>query len=103
LLACMVSLGCVAYQLRDLTALPLEFKLIVWGSAGLLAAVGLDRYLRTARRGITSLQLSEGTAALDLMQWVGVSTLSPKAEPPADAPFKGGDGGFSGGGADGRY
>jgi hypothetical protein len=103
LLACMVSLGCVAYQLRDLTALSLKFKLIVWGSAALLAAVGLDRYLRTARRGITSLQLSEGTAALDLMQWVGAGALSPKAEPPADAPFKGGGGGFSGGGADGRY
>jgi hypothetical protein len=103
LLACMASLACVAYQLRDLTALPLKLKLIVWGSAALLAAVGLDRYLRTARRGITSLQLSEGTTAMDLVQWVGAGALSPRATQQADAPFKGGGGGFSGGGADGRY
>jgi hypothetical protein len=103
LLACMASLGCVAYQLRDLTTLPLKLKLIVWGSAALLAAVGLDRYLRTARSGITSQQLGEGTAALDLAQWVGAGALSPRAAPQTDAPFKGGGGGFSGGGADGSY
>ena len=103
LLACMASLGCVAYQLRDLTTLPLKLKLILWGSAALLAALGLDRYLRTARRGITSRQVGAGTAALDLVQWVGAGALSPRAAPQADAPFKGGGGGFSGGGADGRY
>jgi hypothetical protein len=103
LLACMASLGCVAYQLRDLTTLPLKLKLILWGSAALLAAMGLDRYLRTPRRGITSHQLSEGTSALEFVQWVGAGALSPRATPQADAPFKGGGGGFSGGGADGRY
>ena len=103
LLACMAALGCVAYQLRDLTALPLKLKLIMWGSVALLAALGLDRYLRTSRRGVTSHQIGEGTAALDLVQWVGAGALSPKAAPQADAPFKGGGGGFSGGGADGRY
>jgi hypothetical protein len=102
LLACMASLGCVAYHLRDLTSLPLKLKLIVWGSAALLAAVGLDRYLRTPRRGITSHQVGEGTAALDLVQWVGVGALSPKAAP-QDAPFKGGGGTFGGGGAGGGY
>jgi len=102
LLAGMASLGCVAYQLRDLTALPLKLKLIVWGSAALLAAWGLDRYLRTPRRGITSHQVGEGTAALDLVQWVGAGALSPKPTPQA-APFKGGGGTFSGGGADGSY
>ena len=102
LLACMVSLGCVAYQLRDLTPLPLKLKLIVWGSAALLAAVGLDRYLRTPRRGITSHQVGEGAAALDLMQWLGAGALSPRAAPQS-APFKGGGGTFGGGGADGSY
>jgi hypothetical protein len=102
LLACMASLGCVAYQLRDLTTLPLKVKLIVWGSAALLAALGVDRYLRTPRRGITSHQLGEGTAALDLVQWVGAGALSPKAAPQA-APFKGGGGAGGGGGADGSY
>jgi len=102
LLACMAALGCVAYQLRDLTTLPLKLKLIVWGSAALLAAMGLDRYLRTPRRGITSHQVGEGTAALDLVQWVGAGALAPKPTPQA-APFKGGGGTFSGGGADGSY
>ena len=103
LLACMASLGCVAYQLRDLTALPVKLKLIVWGSAALVAALGLNRYLRTPRRGITSLQLGEGSAALDLAQWVGAGALAPRAAPQADAPFKGGGGMGGGGGADGSY
>ena len=102
LLACMASFGCVAYQLRDLTPLPLKLKLILWGGAALLTALGLDRYLRTPRRGITSHQVGEGTSALDLAQWAGAGALSPKAAPQA-APFKGGGGTFGGGGADGSY
>jgi uncharacterized membrane protein YgcG len=102
LLACIASFGCVAYQLRDLTALPLKLKLIVWGGAALFLAMGLDRYLRTPRGGITSCPSSEGTAALDLMQWFGAGALSPRAAPPSAA-FKGGGGTFSGGGADGSY
>jgi hypothetical protein len=102
LLACMASLGCVAYQLRDLTTLPLRLKLILWGTAALLAALGLDRYLRTPRRGITSHHVGDGTAAFDLLQWVGAGALSPKP-PPQAAPFQGGGGTFSGGGADGSY
>jgi hypothetical protein len=102
LLACMASLGCVAYQLRDLTTLPLKLKLIVWGSAVLLVAVGLDRYLRTPRGGITSRQVGEGTAAMDLVQWVGAGGITPSAAPQAE-PFKGGGGTFGGGGAGGSY
>jgi hypothetical protein len=102
LLACMASLGCLAYQLRDLTTLPVKLKLIVWGSAALLAALGLDRYLRTPRRGISSQQFDQGSAALDLVQWIGAGALSPRAAPQT-APFKGGGGGFSGGGADGSF
>jgi hypothetical protein len=103
LLASIASFGCLAYQLRDLTALPLKLKLIVWGSAALLAAMGLDRYLRTPRRGITSRQVGEGTAALDLAQWFGAGALSPRTAPQNGATFKGGGGTFSGGGADGSY
>jgi hypothetical protein len=103
LLACMASLGCVAYQLRDVTALPVKLKLIVWGSAALLAALGLNRYLRTARSGITALQLGKGSAALDLAQWIGAGALAPRAAAQGDAPFKGGGGSGGGGGADGSY
>ena len=102
LIACTVCMLCVAYQLRDLTALPVKAKLILWGSVALLLALRLDRYLRTPRRGITSRQIGEGANALDLLQWVGTASLSPKAAP-VDAPFKGGGGGFGGSGADGSF
>jgi hypothetical protein len=102
LIASIVCSLCVAYQLRDLTALPLKSKLILWGSVALLAALGLDRYLRTPRRGITSGQIGEGGGALELLQWVGTAALSPKAAS-VDAPFKGGGGRSGGGGADGSY
>jgi uncharacterized membrane protein YgcG len=103
LIACLASLGCVAYQLRDLTALRLEMKLIVWGSAALLLAWALERYLRTPRRGITSRRLSERSSVLDLVQVAGAGTLSPVAAQPSDAAFKGGGGAFSGGGASDGY
>ncbi len=103
LLACMVAMGCVAYQLRVLTDLPLELKLLLWGSAALILALGLDRYLRRPRGGITSLQVSESTGALDLLQLAGASALSPSADAQTVSPLKGAGGNFSGGGAGGSY
>jgi hypothetical protein len=102
LIACIASTLCVAYQLRDLTALPLKAKLIVWGSIALLLALGLDRHLRTPRRGVTSSQLGEGSRALDVLQWMSAATLAPKTAP-SDAPFKGGGGRGGGGGAEGGF
>lgn len=81
LLTCMASVGCLAYQLRDLTALPVKFKLIIWGSAALLLAMMLDRYLRTPRRGMTSHGEGEGSGALDLLQLGGAAALSPQRRP----------------------
>jgi hypothetical protein len=105
LIACLVCLGCLAYQLRDLTALPLDVKLILWGSAALLLAVGLERYLRTPRRGITSFQIGGGGRALELLQLAGAAALLPKSSQSGATadPFKGGGGTFGGGGADGSY
>jgi hypothetical protein len=103
LLSFLVCAGCLAYELRDLTALPLKLKLIMGGSAVLVAAVALERYLRTPRRGITSVQVGEGSHALEILQLAGVAMLSPKAAPAADGQFKGQGGSFSGGGADGSY
>ena len=103
LIACLVCLGCLAYQLRDLTALSLEAKLILWGSAALLVAVGLDRYLRKPWRGVTSIQIGEPGNALDLLQLAGSGALNPKSMEPGAAQFKGGGGTFGGGGADGSY
>ncbi len=103
LIACMVCFGCVAYELRNLTALSLKWKLILWGSAALLVALRLERYLRTPRRGITASQVGEGGNALDLLQIAGAAALSPRSSPPAVEQFKGGGGTFGGGGADGSY
>jgi hypothetical protein len=103
LIACLVCLGCLAYQLRDITALSLKMKLIFWGSAALLLAIGLDRYLRIPRRGITSTQIGKGSNALELLQLAGAAALSPKPAQHADSQFKGGGGTFGGGGADGSY
>jgi hypothetical protein len=103
LIASMVCMACIAYELRDLTALSLTVKLILGGSAALLLTLGLDRYLRTPRGGITSNQLVASGEALDLLQLAGAAGLSPKAAQHAEAPFKGGGGTFGGGGADGSY
>jgi hypothetical protein len=103
LIASMVCMGCVAYQLRDLTALSLNVKLILGGGAVLLLTLGLDQYLRTPRRGITSNQIGASGEALDLLQLAGAAGLSPKPAQHADAAFKGGGGTFGGGGADGSY
>ena len=103
LIACLACFGCVAYQLRDLTSLPLEFKLMLWGGVALILALVLDRYLRTPRRGITSHQIGAAGGAMDLVQMFGAAALSPEAAAQTDTPFEGGGGKFGGGGADGSY
>ena len=50
----MTSLGCIGYELRNVTALPLEAKPILWGSVALLLTLALGKYLRTPRAGIFS-------------------------------------------------
>jgi hypothetical protein len=103
LIAGIVCAGCIAYELRNLTTLPLKFKLIVWGTTALLLTVGLNRHLRTPRRGITSKKFAEGSGSVDLLQLAGASALAPPTVPRPDAPFKGGGGTFGGGGASGNY
>jgi hypothetical protein len=103
IIAFMICVGCVAYELRNLTALSLQVKLICWGSVALLLTLGLDRYLRTPRRGITSAKFAESNGSLDLLQLAGASTLAPQSAQHPDAQFKGGGGGGGGGGASGTY
>jgi len=98
-----VCVGCLAYELRHLTTLSLQVKLIGWGTLVLLLTIGLDRYLRTPRRGITSNRFAEDNGSLDLLQLAGSSALAPQSVQPPDTPFKGGGGTFSGGGASGTY
>jgi hypothetical protein len=102
IIAFMICIGCVAHELRDLTHLPLQTKLILGGCVALLCMLGLDAYLRRPRRGITSNRLQQSLEPSDLVHLAGVSGLSPQAITTV-APFKGGGGDFGGGGASGSY
>jgi hypothetical protein len=103
LLACMVCIACVAYELRNLTGLPVEARHIIWGTVALVAATILDRYLRTPRRGITSQKLSDREGPLDLLQLAGASVLTPRTQPAQTSAFHAGGGQGAGGGAHGTY
>ena len=104
LIALLACVGCVAIQLRELTGLELHWRLIFWGSVGLIAAIALERWLRTPRAGITSRNLDENLAALDLVQYAGVASATAGTAPPPGSPAYQGEGGrFGGGGASGQY
>ena len=102
-LAFIVCVGCLAYELRHLTTLSLQVKLIGWGTLVLLLTISLDRYLHPPRRGITSNRFAEDKGSLDLLQLAGSSALAPQSVQPPDAQFKGGGGTFGGGGVSGTY
>jgi hypothetical protein len=103
LLAFLACTACAAYQLRHLSALSPEARLIGGGAAALLLAVALDRYLRITHNGFTSIQVDEKNAAsFDLLQMAGTAALAPQAGPGAER-FKGEGGTFGGGGAGGSY
>ena len=103
LLAFMTSLGCIGYELRNVTALPLEAKLILWGSVALLLTLALGKYLRTPRAGISSSQDRQESEFLDLLQLAGAGGLTPQSAPHRPAEFEGGGGTGGGGGASGSY
>jgi hypothetical protein len=103
IVAFMVGVACTAYELRALSRLPLEWRLIVWGSGLLLASMILERYLRVARRGITSRPLRDGESA-GVLEMAGSAVLASHAPSPGAAPsFEGGGGRFGGGGTGGEY
>jgi hypothetical protein len=104
LVSFMLCVACTAYELRHLTGLSLEARLIVWGSILLLVSVGMDRYLRAGRAGVTSRALREEDDSAGLLVVAGSAALTPHTTPQkAAATFEGGGGGFAGGGASGKY
>jgi hypothetical protein len=108
LAAFMVCIVCMAYELRNVTGLPPEARLIFWGGAALLLSLGLGRYLRTPRRGLSSIRETEDDEFSDLMQLAGAGALAPHSavQHPAvqhPAEFKSGGGAGGGGGASGTY
>jgi hypothetical protein len=103
LLAALLCVGCLAYELRNLTGLPLELRLILWGSLALIATLSLNVVLRKPRRGITSAEIEGGAASMQLLELAGVSVMTPQAPASGSATYQGEGGGFGGGGASGKF
>ena len=104
LVACMLCVGCAAYDLRNLTGLSLETRLIVWGCVLLLAAITLERALQVARRGVTSRPVRAAGSSEGLLEIAGSVLLASHSSSPKAAPaFEGGGGRSGGGGASGTY
>ncbi|HYU26925.1 MAG TPA: hypothetical protein VEO74_17075 [Thermoanaerobaculia bacterium] len=99
LLALFPTLGCFAYEVRELSGLSLEARLIVWGSVLLGVSIAIERYLKTPRHGITSRPLRDDQLG-DLLQLAGTIAIAPHHQKP---PEQGGpqieSGGSSFGGA----
>ena len=103
LVAFMLCVACIAYELRGLTGLPLEARLILWGCVLLCASIALERYLRVTRRGITSRQVREDGDSAGILGMAGSVVLTPQSSPQAAPTFEGGGGRFGGGGASGEF
>jgi hypothetical protein len=103
IVAFMLCLACTAYELRGLTGLSLETRLIVWGCVLLVVSIVLERYLQEARAGITSRRLREEGDSVGILGIAGSAVLTPHSSPKAVPSFEGSGGRFGGGGATGQF
>lgn len=103
IVAFMLCVACTAYELRRLTGLSLETRLIVWGCVLLVVSIVLDRYLRKPRGGITSRKVRDKDDFVGILGMAGSAVLTPHSPPEAEPSFQGGGGRFGGGGATDRY
>jgi len=83
LLALFTTLGCLAYEARELSGLSLEGRLMLWGAVLLGVSIAVERLLRTPRNGITSRQLKDDRLG-DLLQLAGTIAITPHSVRPAD-------------------
>jgi uncharacterized membrane protein YgcG len=103
IVAFMLCVACAAYELRRLTGLALEARLILWGCVLLCASIALERYLRAARGGITSRQVRDDGDSAGILGMAGSVVLTPHSPRQAAPSFQGGGGRFGGGGASGEF
>jgi len=108
LLAMLVCLPLLAFELREVTGLALHWRLILWGGVGLLLAIVVERALREPRDGLSSREAGSPGAALELAQLGGTALTGAHAAGASGgaspAPRVEGQGGsFGGGGASGRF
>ncbi len=104
LLALFTTFGCLAYEMRDVSGLSLEARLIVWGSVLLAASVVIERILKTPRRGITSRQLKDDKL-FELLQLAGTVAITPHEQPREHGgpQLESGGSSFGGAGAGGDF
>jgi len=93
-----LSLFALGYELLERTRLLPEAKLVIGGGLLFLAAVALEKWLRTPRRGFTSIPLDDESLE-GALQLVGVAAIAPGPLPEG----REGGGGFGGAGASGEY
>jgi hypothetical protein len=107
LFAALAAVPLLAWELRAVTGLAPHWRLILWGGLGLAVAIGLERALRHARDDLTSRDLGEPDAALELAQLGSAALATPPGGTagtgPSSPAVEGQGGGFAGGGASGRY
>jgi hypothetical protein len=102
----MGCVACVAYELRNLSGLPLYGRLIVWGALMLIVATLAERWLRTSRNGISSIQLEDRENVLSVAEMAGAALVTPATKSSTSEPsptMEGRGGNFGGGGASGKY
>lgn len=101
LLAVFAALGVFAYEVRELSGLRLEARLIIWGAVLLVVALLLERRLRRPWHGITSEKLRDDNV-FGLLELAGAAVLTPHEKPQeSPAQLQAGGGAFGGGGASG--
>ena len=93
-----LSLFALGYDLSERTRLLPEAKLVIGGALLFVAAVVLEKWLRTPRRGFTSIPLDDESLE-GALQLVGVAAIAPGPLPEG----REGGGGFGGAGASGEY
>lgn len=88
------------YEMLEPRPWAIEWKLIAGGTGAFAAAVAIERWLRTPRRGVTSLAM-DADAEPALLEMVAVAAIAPAAT--SGGKFDGEGGKFGGGGASGEY
>src|SRR5262249_54111610 len=102
IVAFMLGVACAAYELRRLTGLSLETRLILWGCVLLCASIALERYLRVTRGGVTSGPVRDEGDSVGILGIAGSAVLAPQS-PHAAPSLEGGGGRFGGAGASGEF
>jgi uncharacterized membrane protein YgcG len=106
LLAFALCVTLLGVELREISGLPLETKLILYGVIVLIASTVIERRLRRPT-GITSLPFGRDSDAWKLLEIGTAATLATTSrqsdQPPAETGVETGGGSFGGAGSSGGF